>query len=327
MISNIKSIQDAPIKKGTKIFVRCDLDVPINNGQIQNTYRLKACLPTLKYILQKEGIPIIAGHMGRPQGKEEPTLTTSILKSFFEKNLNSKNFELLENLRFDSREKEGSEDFAIELASKADLYVNESFATCHREHTSITFIAKKLPSYAGLNLQNEIELLNKVINNPKKPFVSIIGGAKLESKMPTVNKLLTICDQVLLGGKIGLEWEQDLPENLHLPVDYAEENKDIGPKTIDLYKNILNESRTVLWAGPLGLYQNPKFVKGTKEIGNHIVKSTQTKNVFSIVGGGDTITALSDLDLIDKFSFISTGGSALLQFIAEETLPGLEVLK
>ena len=327
MVAKIKSITEAPIKDKSKVFVRCDLDVPLNNGQIQNDFRLKACLPTLEYVLQKGGLPIIAGHIGRPKGKVEPSLSTLILKPFFEKHLKTTRFELLENLRFDPREEEGNDELAQEIAQKADFYVNESFATCHREHTSITFLPKYLPAYAGLNLENEITFLNNLLNKPKKPFVSVVGGAKLESKKPAVDKLLEISNEVLLGGKIGLEWEQSIPENLHIPLDYAEQNKDIGPKTIETYKKILEKAKTILWAGPLGVYQNPKFITGTKQIGGFVAGLTQEQDIFSIIGGGDTITALSDLNLLDKYSFVSTGGSSLLQFIARETLPGLEVLK
>jgi len=319
----MRTIQEANISQGTKVLIRLDLDVPIKNKKILEPYRLDASIDTLKYILEKGGIPIIIGHMGQPKGIYDETLSTKQLIPYFNNKLGINNFEILENLRFDKREEENSNEYAQELASKADIFVNESFATCHREHTSIVEIAKVLPSYAGMRLQKEITILQKVKKEAKKPFIVIIGGAKLESKKPVIDTFLKIADYVLIGGKLGFEWDKEVPSNLILPIDYVKDNKDIGNKTIEKYKSILATATTLLWAGPMGLYEETEFIKGTKAI---VESVKNNKNLWSIIGGGDTIAATNIIDSMNIFSFVSTGGGAMLTYLAKDTLPGIEVL-
>lgn len=322
----MKSLSEAPIKSGTKVFVRCDIDVPIENGNIAETFRLDSLLETLRFIIEKGGIPIIAGHIGKPEGKLDKKLSTKHLLSYFNEKLGENKFEMLENLRFDPREEQNDPEFAMELASKAEIYVNESFATCHREHASIVELPKILPSYAGFRLQKEIEALDMIIKTPEKPLIVIIGGAKLESKMPVIGKLLTAADFVLLSSFLSANWSKEIPQNLIISHNIDLESKDTDSETIDNFKKYIQNARTVLWAGPLGMYENEEFIVGTREIAKEISELTQNNGAYSVIGGGDTINAVNKLGLLNKFSFVSTGGGAMLQYLAEGDLPGIAAL-
>jgi phosphoglycerate kinase len=322
----MRTLYEAPITSQTKVLarvlVRLDLDVPIKNGAVLEPYRLESALPTLQFLKQKGAKIIIAGHMGKPGGKVVPELSTTHLKPFFDEHLGKDNYELLENLRFDPGEEENNPKFSEHLASMADAYVNESFATCHREHASIVGVPQLLPSFAGMRLIQEVDTLSKVLKNPKKPLIAVVGGAKLESKRPVIDKFLNIADAVLVGGKIGLNWADEVPDNLFLPIDYAEQNKDIGPSTIAGFKEILSCAGTVIWAGPLGLFEEDKFFTGTKTIAEFVASGSS----YKIAGGGDTIAALDKAGVLEKFDFISTGGGAMLDFLVKGNLPGLKVL-
>lgn len=347
----MQSLSKAPIKQGTKVFVRCDIDVPIENGVIGETFRLDNLLETLKFIIEKGGTPIIAGHIGKPEGVFKQKLSTKQLLPYFNEKLGEGKFELLENLRFDPREEQNicgvpqDEKFAKELASKAELYVNESFATCHREHASIVGIPRFLPHYAGFRLQKELTSLDKILKNPDKPFIVIIGGAKLESKMPVIEKFATTADFVLLSSLLSANWSEairskdlgllphetplwskEIPQNLVLSNNKDLQCKDTDPKTIEKFKEIIKTAKTILWAGPLGMYEKQEFIAGTKEIANEIALATEQNNAYSVIGGGDTIAAVNKLGLLNKFSFVSTGGGAMLQYLAEGTLLGIEAL-
>lgn len=321
----MKSVLEANITTGQKVLVRCDLDVPVAHREVQEKYRLEASLETLKYIISRGALPIIMGHMGNPGGKTDERLSTKTLSFFFDNELGAGKYELMENLRFNRGEEENNLQYARQLAGNGNIYVNESFATSHRKHASIVGIPEWLPSYAGIRFLKEIENLNVLQGDVKRLFVIVIGGAKLESKLPVVKKFLKRADFILLGGKLGTEWKEEIPFNLVLPEDYAPENKDIGKQTIAKYTEIINRAGTVLWAGPMGAYEQPEYSLGTIEIASAIAKKTK-EGAFTVVGGGDTITAVSSYSLLDKFSFVSTGGGAMLQYLAERTLPGIEAL-
>src|SRR3989338_8730292 len=320
----MKSIDMANLQSGIKVFVRGDLDVAIENGVIKETFRLDRLLPTLNYLKEKSAKIVIAGHIGRPQENKE-RISTQVLLPYFNAKLGEGSFELLENLRFSIGEEANDLEFAKNLSKKADIYVNDCFGTCHREHASIVGIPKFLPSYAGFNLISEITNLNKIFD-PARPFVAIIGGAKLASKKPLVKELLKISDFVLTGGKIGLEWNDDIPANLVLPVDYARDKKDIGEKTIERFSEIISTAKTVLWAGPLGVYEEDEFNKGNMLVAKAVFES----GAYSILGGGDIVAALNKpacagrLGLLSKFNFISTGGGAMLEYLVKHTLPGID---
>jgi phosphoglycerate kinase len=322
----MQSLTDANIKQGIRVFVRCDIDVPIENKVIGETYRLDNLLPTLKYIIEKCGIPVIAGHIGKPEGIFSEELSTKQLIPYFNENLGENKYEILENLRFDSREEQNDDTFAKELSSKAELYINESFATSHREHASIVGITRYLPSYAGFRLQKEIETLDKIITTPDKPLVIIIGGIKLESKLPVIDKFIQKADYILLNSLLSSSWSKEVPQNLILASNSSLESKDLDQETIEKYKQILDKAKTILWAGPLGMYEKEEYIVGTREIANKIAEVTQEKSVFSLIGGGDTIAAVNKVGNLDKFSFVSTGGGAMLEYLAEGTLPGIKAL-
>ena len=323
----MKLLIDAPINNGTKVFVRCDLDVPVENGVVKEAFRLESSLPTLKFIIEKGGIPVIAGHMGKPEGKEDPKLSTQQLVPYFNEKLGEGTYEILENLRFNPGEEENSEEFSKELASKAEIFVNESFATCHRKHASIVGITVFLPSFAGFNLQKEVEALTKVMQNPEKPLALIIGGIKLESKMPVIEKFFDKADFIMLSSILSANWSKEITHNMLLAENKDVESKDINENTRQKFIWAIEKSRTILWAGPLGMYEDDQFIQGTKEIAEKIAEVTENNGVYSVVGGGDTVAAINKLGLMYKFSFVSTGGGAMLQFLAEGALPGTEVLK
>lgn len=324
---SLTSIEHAKIQPKQKILVRCDLDVPIQNGQIQDQFRLNSCLKTLRYIIAHEATPIILGHMGRPKTSNEQNLSTQQLKPFFDQNLIPNHYELLENVRFDPREAQNDLTFAKELIqqTQATAYVNEAFASSHREQTSITMLPKLLTSYVGFTLANEVQQLSALLTNPKRPLVAIIGGAKLETKKPLVKKFLETADFVLLGGKLGLDWDTYQPSNLYLPTDYID-NKDIGPQTFQIYERIIMRAKSIVWAGPMGLFEEEKYALGTQKIAQSIAQATTTQSAFSVAGGGDTIHALTNFGVTKDFSFISTGGGAMLDFLANGNLPGLAAL-
>lgn len=319
----MRGIQDLNFKNIKNIFVRTDIDVAIDNETHEiETFRLDKSLKTLKYIIDNNAKPYIAGHMGKPQNNEE-SLSTNQLKPYFDKHLGENTYVLLENLKFDSREKQCDMQFAQELAKDMDAYVNESFATSHRSYTSIVELPQILPAYAGFRLQEEIQTLTNLLNNPTQPLIAIIGGAKIESKLPTINTMLKIADKVLVGGKIGLNWKESIDKNLILPIDYAENNLDIGQKTIDMYTTFIKDAKSIVWAGPMGLFEDKKYAKGT----NAIAKTIAQSEAYSIIGGGDTINAVNQINLLDNMNFVSTGGSAMLEFIGSKSLVGILALE
>ena len=318
----MESVEKANVTKGVRVFVTCDLDVPIRDGQVVDTFRLDAALPALKYLQDKGAQLVLAGHLGRPDGHFVPELSTKLLVPYFKEKLGEGGFELLENLRFDPREEQNDDFFAVSLAKKADLYVNECFSTSHRAYASIIGVPKYLPAYAGLRLMKEVETLHDVIKNPRRPLTAIVGGVKLETKLPAVFALLKMADYVLVGGKLGLDWHGDVVQNLILPKDYALGEKDIGPETIAEFRRIIALSKSVIWSGPMGAYEESEFSLGTAAV----IEAISTSGVYSVVGGGDTIGAIKKLKSLSVIDFISTGGGAMLKFLVGEPLPGLMAL-
>jgi len=318
----MKCVDQASINVGTRVLVRCDLDVPVKNSRIVETFRLDSSLKTLNYISSRGGTPIIAGHLDRPGGKYSADLSTAQLKNYFDTNLKGQ-YELLENLRFDVREEENDPAYSKELAQKAEVYVNESFATCHRKSASIIGVTKLLPSYAGFQLVKEVESLKKILTSPARPLLAIIGGAKIESKKPVIEKFAQIADGVLVGGRLALEEFMTI-DKVHCPVDYVD-NKDIGPKTLVGWEQMILNARTIVWAGPVGLFEDDRYSMGTRKVGEMVAAAVEL-GCFALAGGGDTVTALNKFGLFGKFSFVSTGGSAMLDFLVSGTLPGIEVL-
>jgi phosphoglycerate kinase len=340
-------LKDADVK-GKRVFLRVDLDVPLLDGKIQDETRLSSTIETIDHLLQQNAKIVIAGHLGRPEGVDEKFSLEPVAKWFGNKfsisNLQfSKRGEfdgweigpdifLLENLRFNSGEETNDPDFSEKLAGLADIYVNDAFAMCHRNHASIVGITKFLPHYAGLHLEKEIENLGNCLKNPKRPLVVIIGGVKIETKLPLVEKMHYIADYVLVGGKIADE-TKTLIKVQHekiaghkaalLVADLNSDGTDITQKDAENFLQIINLAGTIVWNGSMGITdQTIETEKGTRLIAEGIIKS----GAYSIVGGGDTLEYLNKLGALNKFSFASTGGGAMLSFLSGEKLPGLEAL-
>jgi phosphoglycerate kinase len=387
----IKSIKQIKSLKGKKVFLRLDLNVPIRKNKVAETYKLKMVLPTINYLLEKEARIIIASHLGRPKGKKDKSYSLELIakelenlletKIKFSKQitgkmvmkkteaLKNKEIMLLENLRFDPGEKENSLVFAKSLAELADIYVNDAFAVSHRAQASVDKIKKYLPSYAGLLLEKEINNLSLALK-PKKPFLAVIGGAKISSKIKLLESLSKNADKILIGGalantlylakgneigkslvdKDSLIWSKNfikqkkVRDKVVLPLDFLVENLrkevvirklddvkktdiiyDIGPDTIAEFSAEIKKAQTLIWNGPLGKFEKKKFKQGTMSIARSLALQSK-KEAICIVGGGETVEALSVLDYKEYINWISTGGGAMLSFLANENMPGLKGL-
>lgn len=388
------SINDIDLA-GKKVLIRVDFNVPLDSdGRVSNDTRIKAALPTIKYVLDSKGMPILMSHLGRPKGKIVDNLRMDNVAERLEELLEIKVVKLdecigsqvkeavfrigqnevilLENLRFYLEEEKNNLEFAKQLAGLADVYINDAFGTVHRAHASIAGVTQFLqPAAAGFLLQKEIESFEKILKAPEKPFVAILGGAKVSDKISVIENLLNKVDSILIGGgmsytflkakgiKIGkskleedkielskmlLDKAKELGVEIKLPKDHlivteissctpskitdneeiSEEwlGVDIGPKTIESFKDILQNAKTVVWNGPLGIFEIENFSKGTTEIANFI----STLQITSIIGGGDTQAAIVKLRLEDKMTHVSTGGGASLEYLEGKTLPGIAAL-
>lgn len=303
---------------GKKVLVRCDFD----GG------RLKENLPTIKYLLDSGAKKIILmGHLGRPEGRVVEDLKLAPVEEKFRRLLPSKNIIFLENLRFDKREEENDLTFAKELAELGDFYVNEAFASSHREHASIVGIPKFLPHCAGLHFASEVKNLSKVLENPRRPLVFVIGGAKPETKLVYILDFARIADFVLVGGllvqKSNIKTQiQNLKLKSVLFAGLTGDGFDINSEAIREFVEIIKKAGTIVWNGPMGKYEEPEEQEGTRKIGEAVGNGEG----FKIVGGGDTISALKKFGLLDKMDYVSTGGGAMLEFLAKGTLPGITAL-
>ncbi|KPJ56985.1 hypothetical protein AMJ49_03005 [Parcubacteria bacterium DG_74_2] len=345
--------------KSKKVLVRCDFNVPIKSGKILDDFRIKKTIPTIKYLIKKRAKIILMSHLGKPKDREKEYSLKPIAKRLekllkrlrpahhpptkggpqvkFLKDCIGKNVKqevdkmkdgeivLLENLRFQKGEEKGDENFAKKLASLGDFFIEDAFATCHRSHASIVKLPKYLPSATGLLLESEIKNLGEIIEKPPLPLVAIFGGDDPDFR--AIDKISEKADWILIGGLIQTAIEEKCiklkyPEKIIKPIDSLN-NEDIGEKTIKIFKEKISRAKTVFWSGPFGKIEEKKFQKGTKEIVKAIIKSM----AFSVVGGGETIDFINDLGLGEKFNHLSTGGSAMLEFLAGEKLPGIEALK
>lgn len=346
----MKTINDFDVRE-KKVLVRCDFNVPIDEqGNVLDDFRIKETLPTIKYLIENESKVILMSHFGRPEGTVREEFRLEPIRKKLVQLLGSEvlmapdcvgkevgkmvgNMKpgevlLLENLRFHKEEEENADSFSKDLAKLADIYINDAFSVCHREHASIFGVAKLLPAGAGLLLEKEITILKKMMENPAKPLIAIIGGKKVETKAKFINKISEIADYILVSGLIQKEMEQkgtilSHAEKVVKPVDEMEGGKDIGPKTIEIFKEKIMQAKTVFWNGPFGKTEEEEFARGTMEIANAIIES----KAFSVIGGGETQEFLSKIGLVSKFNHVSTGGGAMLSFLAGEEMPGLEALK
>lgn len=346
---NIKTLNDFDLKH-KRVLVRCDFNVPLSNeGEILDDFRIKETIPTIEYLIKNKAKIILMSHLDDPGGKVVENLRMdkiqeklmeyldlSVVKS---RDCVGKEIEdwivqmqpseilLLENLRFHKEEEENDDNFAKKLARLGEIYINDAFAVCHRNHASVTGIPKYLPSGMGFLLEKEIKILTDLIKRPKMPLLAIIGGKKVETKVKLIDRISEIADFVLISGLIAKELKErnfkiKYPQKILEPVDSIE-TFDIGPKTISIFIDKIQKAKMIFWNGPLGKIEEKKFQKGTKEIAKAIIKV----GAFSVVGGGETVEFLNQIGLTQKFNHVSTGGGAMLSFLSGEKLPGIEALK
>lgn len=391
LFKNIKLLSQNKIE-GKRVLLRADFNVALTPKQtIADDVRIVKTMPTIKLLLKNKNKIIILSHLGRPAGRDTKYSLSPIaayLKTVFPKNnivliddfesekgiaqlqkQTATDIVLLENIRFYAKEHSNDESFAQKLASLGDVYVNDAFGVSHRSDASVVGIANLLPSYCGLLLEKEIEAISKIIDNPKRPVVAIIGGAKISTKIIVLSKLIAIADYILLGGQLAntlllaqgkrlgkSHVEDDQLEKaleilslakkhkveIVLPKDaYGLEEKkektylidaipndfsilDIGPETQAEFGKIIDQARTIVWNGPVGFCEEERFARGTDFLFYSIA---QNEEAYSLVGGGDTLAAVSKKEYLDKITHISTGGGAMLEFIGNGTLPGIEALR
>jgi 3-phosphoglycerate kinase len=353
----MKFIKEISKLDGVRVLVRLDLNVPIQNGVIIDDYRIRKSLHIIQYLIDKGAQIILISHI---ETKDNPTLEP-VAKYFnklgvdcvFEKNYKkaltiTNKITLLENLRVYEGEKTNDKKFAKELASLADIYVNEAFPVSHRNHASVCAITEFLPSYAGFQFEEEIRHLSSAFN-PDHPFFFILGGAKFETKLPLIERFMNIADKIFVGGALATnffkEQGKDIgkslvsPQNFNLerflstnkiilPIDFQKKDDavmDCGQETINLIKIEVDKAKYILWNGPLGAYEYG-YKETTLDLARILAEATSS-GVKTIVGGGDTIAAIAELNIEDKFTFISTAGGAMLDFLAKGTLPGIEALE
>lgn len=328
----MKSVRDAQVS-GKRVIVWTDLDVPIEDEKVLDDTRLQTVAQTLNLLKSKNASILMIGHAGRPKGKDPDLSLKPVAKSMgdilgsevelLEAITSPKTgLTMLENIRFWFGEEANDQDFAREIAALGEIYVNDCFSTSHHAGATMLYLPKFLPSFVGINLEKEIEELSKIILNPKRPLIAIIGGAKLETKLPAINNLAKVADKVLVGGKLMFEISAEpLRPNVIVAADDVE-RKDIGPLSVKKFSNEISQAETIVWNGPMGVYEEEKFAVGTNEVAKSVVGS----NAYSVVGGGDTIGALNGLGVLDKINYVSNGGGAMLEFLAGKKLPGLESL-
>lgn len=337
-MKNISTVQ----VNGKKVIVRCDLDVAMENGQIREDFRLKAMIPTLQYLLTNNAQVIIVGHLGRPEGVDSSfTLAPIVARlaellghdiifipsldeatTLIEESWQKSPIVALENIRFDSKEETNDPSFARYLAGLGELFVNESFATAHREHASNVGIPAIIPGYAGIQFAKEIEILSQIRENPDRPLVMIMGGGKAETKVPLVAGMSKFADTILLGGKLMFAKELEGIKGVRFPLD-AVRVDDIGPQSIAHFASYLEKANMIVWNGPVGRYEEMEYRAGTEALANLLAKSSAK----TIIGGGDTIAALDMFGLLDTMDFVSTGGGSMLDFLAYGKLPAVDVLR
>jgi 3-phosphoglycerate kinase len=341
--------------KDKHVLLRVDFNVSFTNDllTISDDARIKQSLPTINYLLENANKIILVSHLGRPQKRDSkysleivrdhlqsllPNLKIVLVENF--ENLPAQHTDeilFLENIRFYPEEKENDREFAKKLASIADIYVNDAFGVSHRHDASVVGVPEFIPSYGGLLMKKELAMISKMTDNPSRPLVAIIGGIKVETKFKFIERLKNLADIILIGSGMMEHIKPD--EKIILPLDVITDKGvikkiseltdddralDIGPETEAKFGSIINKAQTIIWNGPVGNVENEAYRRGTEFIYYSI---TQNKNAQSLVGGGDTIAAISKEEYLDKITHLSTGGGAMLEYIEKGTLPGIEALK
>ena len=392
-MNNIKDFKDLNQKI---VLLRLDLNVPLKQGMITDETRIDKILPTIQFLLMEKSKILIVSHVGRPKGNINKDLSLKPICENLEKKIQRKiqlvsddifklkrkdffkdpdnQIVFLENIRFYREEENNDLNFSKHLASFADLFVNDAFSCSHRAHASVCKVAEFLPSYAGLQLETEVNALKKVTTEIKKPITFIIGGSKISTKIGIIKNLIPKFNNIIIvggmannilnfnGNKIGKSIKEDncekiineifdtskkysclitYPEDVMVGKHMEDKSKkkelneitdddlilDIGPKTTKKIKDIIEKSKTVLWNGPAGYFENPNFANGSYEIAKTIIKKNKSKSIYSVVGGGDTIAVLNQINAIKNFNFVSTAGGAFLEYLEGKELPGIKALK
>jgi len=309
-----------------------DYNVSFKDGQIGDDLRIRQTLPTIEYLLGQGCRLVLMSHLGRPEGKVVPELSLRPVAEYLQALMKQEvsfgevkgKLTLLENVRFDPGDETNDERFSKKLAGYGEIFVNDAFGVSHRAHASTVGVTRFLPAVAGLLLEKEVDVITGCMEKPQRPLVVIIGGAKLETKVGAVEKLLAVADKMLVGGAVANEIKIK-DEKMLLPLDGPKEAgvmRDIGARTIKEFGRIISRAKTIIWNGPMGMFEKEKFRQGTDRIYEAI---RSNKRAVSVVGGGDTLTALRDKDL-SGFTHVSTGGGALLEFIEKGSLPGIDAL-
>ena len=391
----MKYIKDQENLNEKRVLLRLDLNVPLKNGMITDQTRIDKILPVINFLLKKKSKIIVISHVGRPKGKINKDLSLKPICENLEKKINQKInlikdniFKLerddlfrnskeqiifLENIRFYEEEEKNDTDFSKHLSKLADLFVNDAFSCSHRAHASVSKITQFLPSYAGIQMETEINALKKVTTEIKKPVACIIGGSKISTKIGIIKNLIPKFDNIIIvggmannvlsymGNSIGKSIKEDncdsiienifktskkysckiiYPEDVVVGKSIKDKGKikelnevnnddfilDIGPKTINKIKGIIENSKTILWNGPAGYFENPSFALGSYEIAKKIVDHNKNGSIYSIAGGGDTIAVLNQINVINNFDFVSTAGGAFLEYLEGKELPGIKAL-
>jgi phosphoglycerate kinase len=341
-----RSVRDADVA-GKRVLVRADLNVPLEDGRVADDTRIRAALPTLRLLLERGAAEVIVcSHLGRPEGPDPAYAIAPVAERLLEQLGADDRVRVLENTRFDPRETANDPALAEELAALADLYVNDAFGSAHRAHASMEGVAHLLPAYAGLLLERELQELGKLLERPERPFVAIVGGAKVEDKIGVLRSLAERADVVLVGGKMAAELAaQSSPEvSVELPVDVVAaaalepdaESKivpadavpedwlglDIGPATRESYATRIAEAKTVFWNGPMGVFEWPRFADGTLAVARAVADA----DAHTVVGGGDSVRAIEEAGLADRIDWVSTGGGASLELLEGKELPGVAAI-
>lgn len=388
-----KTVRDIEVK-GKKVLVRCDFNVPLDeNLQITDNRRVVGALDTIRYLVDQGAKVILCSHLGRPKGEVKKEFSLAPVQKELERllekevkladdivgesaktltaQMNPGDIVLLENVRFDAREEKNDPEFAKELASLAEIYVNDAFGTAHRAHASTAGVADYLPAVSGFLIEKELKFLGEALNNPQRPFIAILGGKKVSDKIGVIQNLLEKVDTLIIGGamantflkaegygignsifeedkldlakelmqkakdknvrmmlpvdvKIGKEFDKDTESKVVKVTEVPEDWQiyDIGVETIEMYKGVLDSAKTVMWNGPLGLFEFDQFAIGTKEIAGKLAQL----DAVTVIGGGDSAAAVEKMNLADKMTHISTGGGASLEYLEGKVLPGIDCL-
>jgi phosphoglycerate kinase len=336
-----RSVLDADVG-GKRVLVRVDFNVPLADGRVADDTRIRAALPTLELLLEREAAELVlCSHLGRPKG-EDLAYSMDPVRARLRELLPDERARLLENTRFHPGEAANDPAFARELAAHGDLYVNDAFGSAHRAHASTEGVAHLLPAYAGLLLERELEELGSLLEGPQKPFVAVLGGAKVEDKVGVLRSLAERADTILVGGKMAEEVDADAGYELPLDVvaasEFAEDAEtrvvpgrhapegwlalDIGPETRRAFAAQIADAGTVFWNGPMGVFEWPRFAAGTKAVAEAMANA----DGHTVVGGGDCVRAVEELGLADWMDWVSTGGGASLELLEGKELPGVAAI-